>query len=51
MTAATKAIETDGSVSLVLSDDQHESDQLVLVLLDDSGKVLAHLPTRVGLDT
>ena len=49
--AAAKSVEADGSVSLVLSDDQYESDQLVLVLLDDSGKVLAHLPTRVGLDT
>ena len=50
VTAAAKAVETDGSVSLVLSDDQYESDQLVLVLLDDSGKILAHLPTRVGLN-
>ena len=49
--AASKALEEDGSVSLVLSDDQHENDQLVLVLLDDSGKVLAHSPTRVGIDT
>ena len=51
VTAAAKAVETDGSVSLVLSDDQYESDQLVLVLLDDSGTLLARLPTRVGLDT
>ena len=51
VTAAAKAIGTDGSVSLVLSDDQYESEQLVLVLLDDSGKVLGQLPTRVGLDT
>ena len=51
VTAAAKAVERDSSVSLVLSDDQYESEQLVLVLLDDSGKILAHLPTRVGLDT
>ena len=49
--AASKALDGDGSVSLVLSDDQYENDQLVLVLLDDSGKVLAHSPTRVGIDT
>ena len=43
-------MEEDGSVSLVLKGDEHEADQLILVLLDEAGKVLAHLPTRVGVD-
>jgi hypothetical protein len=49
--AAAKPIEKDGAVSLVLADDEHETAQLVLVLLDDTGKVLAQIPTRVGVDT
>jgi hypothetical protein len=46
--AQVKAIDEDGSVSLVLADDEHEEAQLVLVLLAESGSVLAHRPTRVG---
>lgn len=49
--AAAKPVEKDGSVSLVLADDEHEKDQLVLVLLDDTEKILAQIPTRVGVDT
>ena len=46
--AAYKAIEEDGWVSLVLDGDEHEEAQLALVLLDESGDVLAHRATRVG---
>ena len=48
--AAPKVVE-DGTVSLVLASDEHEGDQLVLVLLSDAGAILAHRPTRVGEDT
>lgn len=46
--AAAKVVEEDGSVSLVLGDDAFEGAGLVLVLLDASGAILAHRPTRVG---
>lgn len=49
--AATKPIEPDGSVSLVLSGDEHEHDSLVLVLLGEPGQILAQKPTRVGVDS
>jgi len=49
--AATKSVEPDGSVSLVLAGDEHEHDGLVLVLLDESGQILAQKPTRVGADS
>ncbi len=49
--AAYKAIEEDGWVSLVLDGDEHEEAQLALVLLDESGDVLAHRATRVGEDS
>ena len=49
--ATAKPVEGDGSVSLVLDDDEHEDARLVLVLLDDSGNVLAQRPTRVGVDS
>lgn len=49
--AATKPVEPDGSVSLVLADDEHEEAALVLVLLDDSGQILAQKPTRVGANS
>ena len=49
--AVAKPVETDGSVSLVLADDAHEEDGLVLVLLDESGTFLAHRPTHVGVDS
>ncbi len=49
--AATKRVETDGSVSLVLEDEEHEAAALVLVLLDESGRILTHRPTRVGEDS
>ena len=46
--AKPKTVDPDGAVSLVLADDEHEEAALVLVLLDDAGRVLAHRPTRVG---
>jgi hypothetical protein len=49
--AASKPVEPDGSVSLVLAGDEHEEAALVLVLLDDSGQILAQKPTRVGADS
>ena len=49
--AAKKAVEADGSVSLVLPDDEHEAASLVLVLLDETGRILTHQPTRVGVDS
>ncbi|MFH0943964.1 MAG: hypothetical protein V2A76_02100, partial [Planctomycetota bacterium] len=48
--AATKPVENDGSVSLVLAGDEHEAANLVLVLLDEAGNILAQKPTRVGAD-
>ena len=49
--ATVKSVEDDGSVSLVLTSDEHEEAQLVLVLLDDAGNILAHRSTRVGADS
>lgn len=50
--AAAKPVESDGAVSLVLADDEHENDALVLVLIfAPTGRILASQPTRVGIDT
>lgn len=49
--ASSKAVEADGSVSLVLASDEHEASPLVLVLLDDNSRILTHKPTRVGADS
>ena len=49
--AAVKALDDDGSISLLLADDEHESAELVVVLLDGSGKVLAQHKTKVGSDS
>ena len=48
--AAAKPVDAEGAVSLVLADDEHEAAALVLVLLDETGRVLAHRPVRVGVD-
>ena len=48
--AMPKAVDPDGTVSLVLADDEYERAALVLVLLDGAGRVLAQQPTRVGVD-
>ena len=48
--AAVKPVDAEGAVSLVLADDEHEAAALVLVLLDDAGRVLAQRSIRVGED-
>lgn len=48
---AAKPVEKDGRVSLVLDGDEHEDAQLALILVDESGTILAHRSTRVGDDT
>ena len=48
--AAVKAVDAEGAVSLVLADDEHEAAALVLVLVDDAGRVLTQRPVRVGVD-
>lgn len=48
--AAVKPVDAEGSVSLVLADDEHEAAALVLVLVDDAGRVLAQQPVRAGVD-
>ena len=48
--AMPKPIDADGAASLVLAGDEHEAAALVLVLLDEAGRVLAQRPTRVGVD-
>ena len=49
--ATPKLLDTEGTVSLVLADDEHETAALVLVLLDEAGGILTHQSTRVGVDT
>ena len=49
--AAAKPIESDGAVSLVLGDDEHEGAPLVLVLVSEEGQILAQRTTRVGEDS
>lgn len=51
VSAIAKAVESDGSVSLVLADDEHESASLVLVLISADGQILAQRTTRVGEDS
>ena len=46
-----KPVETDGSVSLLLADDEYEDSRLVLVLVDDEGRILARRETAVGEDS
>ena len=48
--AAAKPIDAEGAVSLVLADDEHEGAALVLVLVDETGRVLTQRPVRVGVD-
>ena len=48
--AAAKTVDAEGAVSLVLADDEHEAAALVLVLLDEAGRVLAQRPVRAGED-
>ena len=48
--ATRKPVDAEGTVSLVLADDEHEDARLVLVLLDDEGRILTQQATRVGVD-
>ena len=48
--ATPKPVDNEGTVSLVLADDEHETATLVLVLLDEVGGILAQHSTRVGVD-
>jgi len=47
---APRTLDEDGTVRLILEGDEHEHDQLVLVLLGPDEAILAHRPTRVGED-
>lgn len=49
--ATSKRLEADGTTSLVLDDDTHIEASLVLVLIDETGRVLNQRPTRVGVDS
>ena len=46
--ASPKPLSSDGTVSLVLLDTDHEKDDLILVLLDKNDRIVAHWKTRVG---
>ena len=46
-----KPIEDDGAASLVLVDDEFEDKPLVLVLCDETGRILAQHPTSAGIDS
>ena len=48
--AMPKTVDAGGATSVVLADDEHEGAPLVLVLLDEAGRVLAQQATRVGVD-
>jgi hypothetical protein len=49
--ASVKALDQDGTTSLLLTDDEHESEDLVVVLLGVEGAVLAQHKTKVGIDS
>jgi hypothetical protein len=49
--ATVKPVDSDGAVSLVLADDEHEHASLVLVLVSEDGQILAQRATRVGVDS
>lgn len=46
-----KRIEDDGSASLLLASDDHEDSRLVLVLVDDEGRILDRREIAVGEDS
>jgi hypothetical protein len=48
---APKAVDGDGAASLVLTDDEHERAELVLVLLGPDEAVLAQMQTKVGMSS
>ncbi len=46
-----KQVEADGSVNLLLPDDEYRESRLVLVLVDDEGRILDRRETAVGEDS
>lgn len=48
---APKPLDDDGTVNLLVADDAYEDSNLVLILMDGTGKVLAQLNTKVGVDS
>lgn len=48
---AVRPLDADGSASLLLADDDHERSRLVLVLVDDEGRILDRRETAVGEDS
>ncbi len=48
---AVRPLDADGSASLLLADDDHEQSRLVLVLVDDEGRILDRRETAVGEDS
>lgn len=46
--ASVKTLDKDGTASLVVADDAHETADLVLVLTDDAGSIIAQRKTKVG---
>ncbi len=48
---AVRRLDADGSASLLLADDDHEQSRLVLVLVDDEGRILDRRETAVGEDS
>ncbi len=46
-----KPLDADGASSLLLADDDHEHSRLVLVLVDDEGRILDRRETAVGEDS
>ena len=49
--AAVKVLDVDGTASLLLADDEYETTDLVVVLLDGDDTVLAQHKTKVGVDS
>ncbi|MDB4780365.1 BREX-1 system phosphatase PglZ type B [bacterium] len=48
--ASMKTVE-EGAAAILLGDDAHEDSDLVVVILDSDGQILAQRPTRVGKDS
>ncbi len=46
-----KVLDADGSANLVVADDAHEHEALVLVLLSRDGSILSQRDTRVGVSS
>lgn len=51
VSAKAKTLDEDGSASLLLAHDEYEASRLVLVLIDDEGRILDRRDTAVGEDS